>query len=155
MTNQNCSQIIENFPIGFIYLKTFYNEENKPIDFVVNGVNNEFEQLFNIDRKKIINKRLSETEKITPFSQSEFIPKLLKLDESSDKFVYNKYNLKLNKWLKISVYHANKDEVAIFFSDITQSIQPFTDASILFNIASDLFAISDLSGQYLQVNQIS
>ena len=154
MTNQNCSQIIENFPIGFIYLKTFYNEENKPIDFVVTGVNNEFEQLFNIDRKKIINKRLSETEKITPFSQSEFIPKLLKLDESSDKFVYNKYNLKLNKWLKISVYHANKDEVAIFFSDITQSIQPFNDASILFNIASDLFAISDLSGQYLQVNQI-
>lgn len=154
MADNDCKLIIENFPIGFIYLTTSFNQNNEAVDFIVSSVNKEFEELFKIDRISLLNKKLSETEKIAPFSQSEFIPILLSLKKSENKHVFNKYNLKLNKWFKISVYLPTDHEIAIFFSDITQSIQPFTDTNILFNIASDLFSISDLNGMYVQVNQI-
>ena len=154
MADKDCKLIIENFPIGFIYLTTSFNQDNEAVDFIVSSVNKEFEELFKTDRNSLLNKKLSETEKIAPFSQSEFIPILLSLKKSENKQVFNKYNLKLNKWFKISVYQPTDHEIAIFFSDITQSIQPFTDTNILFNIASDLFSISDLNGMYVQVNQI-
>lgn len=154
MANQDCKLIIENFPIGFIYLKSIFDHDGKAVDFTVVSANKEFEELFRIDRNSILNKKLSETERIAPFSQSEFIPILLTLKKSDVKQVFNKYNLKLNKWFKISIYLPNEHEIALFFSDITQSIQPFSDANILFNIASDLFTISDLSGTFVQVNQV-
>ena len=154
MADKDCKLIIENFPIGFIYLKTVFNHNGEAVDFNVASVNKEFEEMFKIKRNSVLNKKLSETERIAPFSQSEFIPILLKLNKSDSKQVFNKYNLKLNKWFKISIYLPTENEIAIFFSDITQSIQPFSDTSILFNIASDLFSISDLNGVYLQVNQM-
>lgn len=154
MADQDCKLIIENFPIGFIYLKAVFDQDGKTVDFIVVSTNKEFEYLFNIDRTSILNKKLSETERIAPFSQSEFIPLLTTLKKSDIKQSFNKYNLKLNKWFEISFYLPKEHEVALFFSDITKSIQPFTDTSILFNIASDLFTISDLSGTYVQVNQV-
>ena len=154
MANQDCKLIIENFPIGFIYLKSVFDHDGKAVDFTVVSANKEFEELFKIDRNLILNKKLSETERIAPFSQSEFIPILLTLKKSDVKQVFNKYNLKLNKWFKISIYLPNEHEITLFFSDITQSIQPFSDANILFNIASDLFTISDLNGTFVQVNQV-
>ena len=154
MADKDCKLIIENFPIGFIYLTASYNKDNEVDDFIVSSVNKEFEELFKIDRNSILNKKLSETERIAPFSQSEFIPILLSLKKSDNKQIFNKYNLKLNKWFKISIYLPTDHEIAIFFSDITQSIQPFSDTNILFNIASDLFSISDLNGKYIQVNQM-
>lgn len=154
MSDKDCKLIIENFPIGFIYLKTVFNHNKEAVDFNVASVNKEFEEMFKVNRKSILNKKLSETERIAPFSQNEFIPILLKLNKSDTKQEFNKYNLKLNKWFKISIYSPMEHEIAIFFSDITQSIQPFSDTSILFNIASDLFSISDLNGVYLQVNQM-
>lgn len=154
MADKDCKLIIENFPIGFIYLKTAFNQSGEAVDFIVSSVNKEFEDLFKVNRNTILDKKLSETERIAPFSQSEFIPILLSLKKSDYKQVFNKYNLKLNKWFKISIYQPTDHEVAIFFSDITQSIQPFSDTNILFNIASDLFSISDLNGKYIQVNQM-
>lgn len=154
MADKDCKLIIENFPIGFIYLTASYNKDNEVDDFIVSSVNKEFEELFKIDRNSILNKKLSDTERIAPFSQSEFIPILLSLKKSDNKHIFNKYNLKLNKWFKISIYLPSDHEIAIFFSDITQSIQPFSDTNILFNIASDLFSISDLNGKYIQVNQM-
>ena len=154
MADKDCKLIIENFPIGFIYLKTAFNQSGEAVDFIVSSVNKEFEDLFKVNRNTILDKKLSETERIAPFSQSEFIPILLSLKKSDNKQVFNKYNLKLNKWFKISIYQPTDHEVAIFFSDITQSIQPFSDTNILFNIASDLFSISDLNGKYIQVNQM-
>jgi diguanylate cyclase (GGDEF)-like protein/PAS domain S-box-containing protein/putative nucleotidyltransferase with HDIG domain len=154
MADKDCKLIIENFPIGFIYLKTAFNQSGEAVDFIVSSVNKEFEELFKVNRNTILDKKLSETERIAPFSQSEFIPILLSFKKSDNKQVFNKYNLKLNKWFKISIYQPTDHEVAIFFSDITQSIQPFSDTNILFNIASDLFSISDLNGKYIQVNQM-
>jgi len=153
MADQDCQLIIENFPIGFIYLKAVFNDSGKAVDFIVASVNKEFEDLFKINRNEILDKKLSETEQIAPFSQKEFIPILLELTKTDVKQEFNKYNLKLNKWFKLSVYLSKEHEIALFFSDITQSIQPFSDTNVLFNIASDLFAISDLSGKYIQVNQ--
>lgn len=154
MADKDCKLIIENFPIGFIYLKTAFNQSGEAVDFIVSSVNKEFEDLFKVNRNTILDKKLSETERIAPFSQSEFIPILLSFKKSDNKQVFNKYNLKLNKWFKISIYQPTDHEVAIFFSDITQSIQPFSDTNILFNIASDLFSITDLNGKYIQVNQM-
>jgi len=154
MADKDCKLIIENFPIGFIYLKTAFNQSGEAVDFIVSSVNKEFEELFKINRNTILDKKLSETERIAPFSQSEFIPILLSLKKSDNKHIFNKYNLKLNKWFKISIYQPSDHEIALFFSDITQSLQPFSDTNILFNIASDLFSISDLNGKYIQVNQM-
>lgn len=154
MADRDYQLIIENFPIGFIYLKTIFDEDGNPYDFIVTDVNLEFENLFKVKRNSILNKKLSETERIAPFSQSEFFPLLLSFKESNTIKVVNKYNLKLNKWFKISIFQVQENELAIFLSDITQSIQPYTDTTILFNIASDLITISDLNGVYIQINQV-
>lgn len=154
LADKDCELIIENFPIGFMYLKGVEDSKGNLIDFSVARVNLEFEEIFKIDRKTLINTCLSQTEEIAQFYQKEFIPELINITNSKENFVFNKYNKLLDKWFKISFYSPRENEIAIFFSDITQSIQPFTDMNILFNIATDLITISDLSGMYIQVNQI-
>lgn len=154
MSDKDSQLIIENSPIGFIYLKGMLDQNGKINDFIVQRINFEFEQLFAINRKDILNKRLSQINDDTKFFDTIFIPILGDLCQLNEKHVFNRYNKKMNRWFKISLYSPVKNEVAIFFSDITQSILPFTDTNILFNIATDLFTISDLNGMYLQVNQV-
>lgn len=154
MSDKDCQLIIENFPIGFIYLSGELDQKGKIIDFVVQKVNLEFEQLFAMNRNELLNRRLSEINDKTQFFDHSFIPKLGVLCQSNVKHVFNNYNKEMNKWFKISLYSPNTNEVAIFFSDITQSILPYSDTNILFNIATDLFTISDLNGMYIQVNQV-
>lgn len=154
LADKDCELIIENFPIGFMYLKGVVDDKDNLIDFMVVRLNLEFEEIFKIDRNALINKRLSETEDIAQFYQKEYIPALIKITRTKEKLVFNKYNQLLDKWFKISFYSPRDNEIAIFFSDITQSIQPFTDKNILFNIATDLITITDLTGLYLQVNQV-
>jgi len=154
MPDKDCALIIENFPIGFIYLKGELDNNNQLINFSVKKVNLEFEKLFEADRNDLLNKRIEEISNFSTFFKKEYLPILFKLSQRSDKHVYNKFDKKLNKWFKISLYSPRKNDLAIFFSDITKCIQPFTDTNMLFNIATDLITISDLSGLYLQVNQI-
>ncbi|NTW91730.1 MAG: hypothetical protein HGA35_07370, partial [Erysipelotrichaceae bacterium] len=66
MADKDCKLIIENFPIGFIYLKTAFNQSGEAVDFIVSSVNKEFEELFKINRNTILDKKLSETERIAP-----------------------------------------------------------------------------------------
>ena len=54
MADKDCKLIIENFPIGFIYLTASYNKDNEVDDFIVSSVNKEFEELFKIDRNSIV-----------------------------------------------------------------------------------------------------
>lgn len=154
MANHDCELIIENFPIGFVYLETEFSENGEAVDFTVSHINKEFEQLFSIDRNLFLHKKLSEVVKTSPFSQPGFISRPYLIAQSQDTVFYNKYNELLNKWFKISVYHSNNHQVALFFSDITQSIQPYNELNILFNIASDLITISDMEGKYIQVNRV-
>jgi diguanylate cyclase (GGDEF)-like protein/PAS domain S-box-containing protein/putative nucleotidyltransferase with HDIG domain len=154
MPDKDCELIIENFPIGFIYLKGEFDDNGQLKDFSVKKVNLEFEHLFKLDRKDLLNKGIIEISSIVSFFQKKYLPVLINLSQSNEKHVYNKFDKKLNKWLKISLYSPRKYDLAIFFSDITKSIQPFTDTNVLFNIATDLITISDLNGLYLQVNEI-
>ena len=48
MADRDYQLIIENFPIGFIYLKTIFDEDGNPYDFIVTDVNLEFEKEFDI-----------------------------------------------------------------------------------------------------------
>lgn len=154
MPEQDSKLIIENFPIGYIYLKGKFDRNNKIADFIVYQVNFEFEQLFSIKRDEILNKPLSQIRDKIHFFDDRFIQLIDDFYKSNIKRDFNKYVKEMNKWFKISLYSPKKNDVAIFFSDITQSILPFTDTNILFNIAPDLFTISDLNGMYIQVNQV-
>jgi diguanylate cyclase (GGDEF)-like protein/PAS domain S-box-containing protein/putative nucleotidyltransferase with HDIG domain len=154
MPDKDCELIVENFPIGFIYLKGKLDENGQLNDFIVNHVNIEFENLFNINREDILEKSILEIGNTSSLFIKEYLPILIKLSQGYAQKTYNKFDKKLNKWFKISFYSPSTNDLAIFFSDITASIKPFTDTNILFNIATDLITISDLNGLYLQVNQI-
>lgn len=154
MPDRDCELIVENFPIGFIYLKGEFDDNGQLKDFSVKKVNLEFEHMFELDRKDLLNKCVVDISNVPTFFQKEYLPILIKLSQRNEKHVYNKFDKNLNKWFKISLYSPRKYDLAIFFTDITKSIQPFTDTNILFNIATDLITISDLSGLYLQINQI-
>jgi len=154
LPDKDCELIIENFPIGFIYLKGVVDSKGNLIDFVVARLNLEFEELFKLDRKILINKNVSQIKEFAQIYQKEFMPLLFEITHSKNKQSFNKYNKYLDKWFKISIYSPRENEIALFFSDITQSIQPFNDRNILFNIATDLITISNLDGLYTQVNQI-
>jgi hypothetical protein len=154
MPDKDCELIVENFPIGFIYLNGELDDNGKLNDFIVNHVNIEFENLFKLNRSDILNKHIQEISNISTFFQKEFFPTLVMLSQGNEKQSYNKFDKKLNKWFKISFYSPRNNDLAIFFSDITKCIQPFTDTNMLFNIATDLITISDLNGLYLQVNLI-
>ena len=109
--------LFENMLDGFAYCEMFYDEQDRPVDFVYLDVNKTFEQLTGL--KNVVGKQVSE---VIP-DIKELNPELLDiygqvaLTGKSERF---EIEFKpLAKWLSISVYSTKKGYFTVVFDDIT------------------------------------
>ena len=153
--------LFRNMTDGFAYCKMIFDKNNNPVDFIYLEINDAFERLTGLKKKKILNKKVSET---IPGIKSAH-PELFKiygnaaLTGKSTRFEI--YFKPLKIWLDITVYCPKKGYFVAVFENITEKKETEKELkeserkikSILDSSPAVVF-VKDLTGKYIFINKL-
>ncbi|MFA5856937.1 MAG: PAS domain S-box protein [Candidatus Pacearchaeota archaeon] len=129
-----------------------FDDKNNPIDYIILDVNPKFEEITNIKREDIINKKSIEIYKTKepPYFN---VYKDVSLNGKSTNF--ESYFEPMKKHFSISAFSPSKNKFATIFTDITEKIEKEKRYLELFNNINDAVFIHDLDGYFLEANEVS
>lgn len=111
--------LLEELPIGYVFLKIMYDVNLKPCDYVLMEVNSIVEKRSGQKRVDIIGKKFSnafwqvndiELEKMNYFSKKAV---------TEGKQEFELFYKTINEWYRINLYSPKKDYIMMCFTDIT------------------------------------
>ena len=109
--------IIQLMQEGFALFEIMYDQSGKPIDYYLIDSNEAAEVISGIERKAAVNKSVFD---LLPDSAAELAKKLNEVTFTGESFKDEIYVKEWEKYLSISMYEAEKNLLAVMFSDITQ-----------------------------------
>jgi len=109
--------IIQLMQEGFVLFEIIYDQSGKPIDYYLIDSNEAAEVISGIERQTSINKSIFD---ILPDSAAELAKKLNKITFTGEPYKDEIYVKEWGKYLSVNMYEAEKKQLAVMFSDITQ-----------------------------------
>ncbi len=109
--------IIQLMQEGFVLFEIIYDQSGKPIDYYLIDSNEVAEVISGIERQTSINKSIFD---ILPDSAAELAKKLNKITFTGEPYKDEIYVKEWGKYLSVNMYEAEKKQLAVMFSDITQ-----------------------------------
>ncbi len=152
MTDTIYESIIEQLPCGFLLLKLQSDDQGQLTDFIYVQVNRAFEDLSQIKRETLIGQSIKKTHLRYDFDKEDVIKRLTKLALLGGTETLSIAIRKTGRTFKINAVSPIPHEVALFFTDITDSIKMISDSDVFFQISPDMLSISRSDGLYLKVN---
>jgi len=152
MSNHLYESIIDQFPMGFIYLKLLFDDQGKPIDFEYLKVNQAYEDMTSLTDKQLIGKTMKSHIKNFNEYYTDFFNRIVKIAINGGMETFDLTIVRTERTYKVSAYSPNAHYVYLFFNDVTMLIPPLSDLDVFFQISPDLLAISRIDGLYLKVN---
>lgn len=109
-----------NMQNGYAYYNTIYDNDNKLVDLKFKEVNEAFERLFGLKKKKLIDKNHSEIFHNSIDMIAQIISRnLYKLTRGESVHVNEYYSSTYDKWLSLSVYSPKANDIVTIISDIS------------------------------------
>jgi len=113
--------LLMNMSGGYAYCKIIYDEKGIPEDFVFTEINEAFEKMIGLSKKKIIKRRYTELFEKDARLLFQHIRKHSGEITKGKSIFINEYLLPAsNKWCSVSIYCPSKDNLGIILYDITQ-----------------------------------
>ena len=152
MTDHLYESIIDQFPMGFVYMKLLFDDQGKPSDFEYLKVNQVYESMTLLTHRQLIGKTMkSHIKQFDEFYQ-DFFNSIVKVALNGGTETFDLTIVRTTRTYKVSAYSPNPHYVYLFFNDVTSVIPPLSDLDVFFQISPDLLAISRIDGLYLKVN---
>lgn len=153
---QNCEEnleaIINLIFQGYAIYEIIYDDNNMPFTYKYISVNKQYEEMVEKTKEDIIGKTTIE---VYPNINQLWREKYKEAVISGKKIEFDRYEEKLNKYLKVNVFKLNKNMLLALFTDITQK-KLYEDSieihKLLFESAHDAVLYIKSNGQIIDAN---
>ena len=145
---------------GFAYCKIVTDTEGKPVDWLYLDVNDSYERINNVDRKKVIGRKATEVDPLIREDTVDWINLFGQVALTSEPIICERFSESRNKWYHISAYSPQKSYFVSLLEDISErkkvedalriSEERFSKAFNLSPFAVIMTRFSD--GVYVDVN---
>ena len=152
MSNNFYESLIEQFPVGFVYLKLLFDAGDHPIDLEFIQVNRTYEEMLRTSRDKLLGSTLKKRSGDSLQYYQSFIDRLIKIAKNGGTDTFDLKIHQTERTYKVTAYSPKPNYVYLFFSDITSIVPSLSELDVFFQISPDLLAISRTDGLYLRVN---
>ena len=153
--------LFENMATGFAYHKMVYDKVGKPTDYTFLELNERFEDLTGLSRKKILGKTVKEAVPGIEKDEFDWIGTYGKIAKEGGSIILeDQYSTPLNRWYSVVAYSPGKDYFATVFVDVTErkktedalaQEKSFTERTI--NSIPGIFYVFGKDGHFLRWNK--
>lgn len=144
--NKLLKTMMDNSPLAYFYIKGIKDSHGIYKSLEVIDANKSFSTMFNVDLKKIINKRIDEE---ILLSKAPRFNELLQKSIESKKYTTKLFLKEHDLYLDLEVYSGDNDEFGFRISEVKEESMKFK--SIL-RFSPFYTWIQDISGRYVDVN---
>lgn len=117
---RNYSNILNAMSNAFFHLKAIEDENGDYIDGIVIDINYAASDFLELDREKIINKKLSELYEGFDIYKNKVIKVLKRIKQTKSECFARELNVIGDKWGVISIYFLNEGYFSIIINDVTE-----------------------------------
>ena len=144
--------IIEQFPLGFIYLKLLFDDKGGPFDFEYLKVNQTYQEMTRIDSKALVGNTLRNHIKQFDLLYTDNFNTMVDIALHGGTKVFDLSIVRTERSYKVTAFSPQQNYVYLFFNDVTAQIRLPSDLDVFFQISPDLLSISRVDGMYIKVN---
>jgi len=148
--------LFNNSPSGIAYHKMVYDSKGNPLDYIITGINPQFETILPFSKKDVINKRATEAYQVETAPYIDIYSRVANTQESTS---FEAYFPPLDKYFKISVISLEKGKFISVFDDISErkkSEQMLKDSEekykALFEVSPFSIVLLDENGIFIDAN---
>ncbi len=115
----NCLKLLESLGEGVQVCELAFNDKEEAIDYILHGYNKLFEQILNLTRRNVLDKKVTE---FTPeLASKEYLSNYEKAVKSGNAVSFETYSISMDKWLGATVLPLKEENwFAVIFKDITK-----------------------------------
>lgn len=111
--------LFENMATGFAYHQVLFDDQQKPIDYLVLEINSAFEKIFSVARDDLVGKPLSQLAAKLPPGELDWVETCSQVALTGTDARFERYFEHLERWLFISAYSPRPQHFAILVDDIS------------------------------------
>jgi len=112
--------LIENMPTAFAYHKVIYDKDNNAKDYIFLKVNNKFEELTDLKREEVINKKATDVLNNIVNDDFNWIQLYGEVALTGKSIKFQEYSGPLGRWYEVKAYSKEKGYFTTIFNDITE-----------------------------------
>ncbi len=163
MEGEILQEVIKQTPFGYAYHKILFDKQGKAIDYIFIDVNNAFEKITGLERKKILGEKIS---KVLPnirddrFDWIEFYEEMIINGERRE---FTQYSEPLGRWYKVTAFSLEKGHFITLFQDVSYEMKQIEileeqkknfsklsqELELIFNSTQDaMFLVSVKNGKF-------
>jgi len=116
-------QLIESLPDAFAYHRAIYDQNGKPADYTFLEVNNAFEEMTGLERKNVVDRKVSEVLPGIRESNFDWIDIYGRLALEGGTIRFENYSDSLQRYYEVTAYSNEKYHFVAIFRDITSNKQ--------------------------------
>ena len=115
--------LFENMQNGFALHEMVFDEAGKPIDFIFLDVNETFEKQTNLNKEKLIGRKVTEALPGIENDPIDWISTCGKVVLTGNSISFENYSEQLDRWYSVVAYRPDEGRFATIFHDITDRKQ--------------------------------
>jgi len=149
--------LFNNATSGIAFHRIVYDNNNKPINYIITDINPRYEKILDIKRENVINKLATEAYEV---EKPPFLKNYSKVAETQQSMSFETYFQPMGRYFKISVTSHKKGEFITVFEDISEpkrSEQNLKESEEKYRLitenANDLISILDKRYKYEYINE--
>ena len=144
--------ILENLMDGYAYCKMILNNSGKPVDYIFQEANQAFLELFNLQKKHILNQASKDVFIGLDSSAIGLLEFFAEASKIGRNIKIEKYFKSINKWLLITAFSIEEGSFVAIYKDITYYKKSEEEYCRFFQLANDMFGILSFQGFFIEVS---
>ena len=156
---QNANQtVLDQAPIGYCLLQAIRqqtapgDEAARLYDFQFLEANAAFERILGVPQADLIGRSVADLPSAPLDLDDRRANELGDVACQGGSCEFHQYSKKRQAWYHINVTGVGQDQLSIFLTDITGSVNQFDDKSLFFDTCANLLCINSLDGYFIRVN---
>jgi len=114
------NKILSHLPLAYARLSIIFNEKEVPVDLSIDDINPEYEKISGIDRKNLVDKRVSEVFPDLLSSMPTLFDRYFENLQQSNQFTFEYFARYQKRWYDIYVRSITRSELIIVFDECTK-----------------------------------
>ncbi|MFA6525267.1 MAG: PAS domain S-box protein [Patescibacteria group bacterium] len=111
--------LFDNLPYGLAYFKVVLNDDNNPIDYIYEEINENYEEMTGLKSRNIIGKKVTTVLPNMKKNKFNWLEKYGEVVLSRQPQVFEAYSEDIKKWFKVSAYSPEEGYFVSILQDIT------------------------------------
>jgi diguanylate cyclase (GGDEF)-like protein/PAS domain S-box-containing protein len=144
--------VIKRIPIGYVYQQFVCSPDGLPQDFRVLETNIALELILGLNQKDLVGKGQSTLGPIFKSCFPDWMTIAGCVACSGVPETVTRQIRTSGRWYKLTVYSPEKYAAITLVSDISPSMNQFSEMDVFFNLSPELLCITDKNGRFIKVN---